>query len=202
MACYGGNRLCIAVLSVMPILGNTRHERFAQGLAKGLSGKAAYCEAGYRSTGNAAEVGAAKLVRNGKITARVAELQARQVRRLDVTVESIVAELEEARAAALDHNQMAAAVAASLGKAKLLGLIVDRAEVESVIRKPMREPGQVEQMSLEQWQEKFAPKLLDQQSGSGEPAAEPEKAEPEEEIGIIETIRRAKAAKRAKPTGF
>ncbi|TIW37182.1 MAG: Terminase small subunit, partial [Mesorhizobium sp.] len=131
----------------MPILRNPRHERFAQGIAKGLSGKAAYVEAGYRSTGNAAEVGAAKLVRNGKIAARIAELQARQVRRLDVTVESIVAELEEARGAALAHKQLAAAVAASLGKAKLLGLIVDRAEIESVIRKPMREPGQVEQMS-------------------------------------------------------
>ncbi|MDX8483162.1 terminase small subunit [Mesorhizobium sp. VK24D] len=186
----------------MSILRNPRHERFAQGLAKGLSGKAAYVEAGYRSTGNAAEVGAAKLVRNDKIAARVAELQARQVRRLDVTVESIVAELEEARAAALDHKQLAAAVAASLGKAKLLGLIVDRAEVESVIRKPMREPGQVEQMSLEQWQEKFAPKLLDQQSGNGSPATKPEKAEPAEEIGIVEALRRAKAARRGKATRF
>ncbi|WP_348628859.1 terminase small subunit [Mesorhizobium sp. M1E.F.Ca.ET.063.01.1.1] len=185
----------------MPMLRNQRHERFAQGLAKGLSGKAAYVEAGYRSTGNAAEVGAAKLVRNGKIEARIAELQARQVRRLDVTVESIVAELEEARGAALAHKQLAAAVAASLGKAKLLGLIVDRAEVESVIRKPMREPGQVEQMSLEEWQQRFTPKVLVPQRGDGDFAAEPERAEEAEEIGIVEAIRRAKAARRIKPTG-
>jgi hypothetical protein len=44
-----------------------------------------------------AEVGAAKLVRNGKVAVRVAELQARNVRRLDVTAESIVVELEAAR---------------------------------------------------------------------------------------------------------
>ncbi|MER9936121.1 terminase small subunit [Mesorhizobium sp. M0088] len=182
------------------MLKNPRHERFAQGLAKGLSGKAAYVEAGYRSTGNAAEVGATKLVRNGKIAARVAELQARQVRRLDVTVESIVAELEEARAAALAHKQLAAAVAASLGKAKLLGLIVDRAEVEQVQRKPLREPGEAKQMSLEQWQKEFAPKMLDPKPSDGDGAAEPEKPEPADEIGILETIRRAKAARRDRST--
>lgn len=182
----------------MPILRNPRHERFAQGLAKGLCGKAAYCEAGYQSTGNAAEVGAAKLVRNGKIAARVAELQARQVQRLDVSVESIVSELEEARAAALAHKQLAAAVAASLGKAKLLGLIVDRTEVEQTLRRPMREPGEVKQMSLEEWEERFKPKMSTTQLGNSKPASDPGKREPADEIGIIETIRRAKAARRGK----
>jgi len=48
-----------------------------------------------------------------------------------------------------------------LGKAKLLGLGVDRAEIESRWRKPMREPGEVRQMSLERWMRRFAPKRLD-----------------------------------------
>ncbi|RWK12049.1 MAG: Terminase small subunit [Mesorhizobium sp.] len=183
---------------------NMRQERFCLGLAEGLPQSRAYIEAGYTARDNAAEVNAARLLRKAQVKSRLEELQAGHAQRTAVTVESLVAELEEARAAALAHKQLAAAVAASLGKAKLLGLIVDRAEVESVIRKPMREPGQVEQMTLEEWQEKFAPKPLDQQSGNDAPATEP--VEPEEEISILENIRRAKEARRGKTsslhTGF
>ncbi|RWJ97012.1 MAG: Terminase small subunit [Mesorhizobium sp.] len=142
----------------MPILRNPRHERFAQGIAKGLSGKAAYVEAGFRARGNAAEVNAARLLRNAQVTSRLEELQAGHAKRTAVTVESIVGELEEARASALDQKQLAAAVAASLGKAKLLGLVIDRAQVEQVQRKPLREPGEIKQMTLEEWERRFRPK--------------------------------------------
>ncbi|WP_301006781.1 terminase small subunit [Mesorhizobium sp.] len=143
---------------LMPILRNPRHERFAQGIAKGLSGKAAYVEAGFRARGNAAEVNAARLLRNAQVTSRLEELQAGHAKRTAVTVESIVGELEEARASALDQKQLAAAVAASLGKAKLLGLVIDRAQVEQVQRKPLREPGEIKQMTLEEWERRFRPK--------------------------------------------
>ncbi|RVC79873.1 Terminase small subunit [Mesorhizobium sp. M4A.F.Ca.ET.022.05.2.1] len=144
----------------MPILRNPRHERFAQGIAKGLSGKAAYIDAGFGARDNAAEVNAARLLRNAQVKSRLGELQTGHAQRTAVTVEGIVAELEEARAAALAHKQLAAAVAASLGKAKLLGLIVDRAEVEQTLRRPMREPGEVMQMSLEEWERRFKPKTV------------------------------------------
>ncbi|TIS60719.1 MAG: Terminase small subunit [Mesorhizobium sp.] len=185
----------------MSVLKNPRHERFAQGIAKGLSGKAAYVEAGYRSTGNAAEVGAAKLVRNGKIAARIAELQARQVLRLDVTVESLVEELEIAREGALAARQYAAAINASIGKARLLGLLVDRQEVEQVQRKPLREPSQISQMSLTEWQEKFAPKGSVGQSPA-EPEPKPTVTDEEEEVSLLNAIERAKEARRVKPTGL
>lgn len=143
----------------MPILRNPRHERFAQAIAKGLSGKSAYIEAGFIACDNAAEVNAARLLRNAQVKSRLVELQSGHAQRTAVTVEGIVCELEEARLAALAHKQLAAAVAASLGKAKLLGLIVDRAEVEQTLRRPMREPSEVQQMSLEEWERRFKPPI-------------------------------------------
>jgi hypothetical protein len=126
----------------MPTLRNPCHERFVQGHAKGLTGKGAYIEAGYRSRGHVAEAEASKLLRNSKIRARLAELQARQVKRLDITVENLVDELEQMGRAALANKQITAGVSAIMGKAKLLGLVVDRAEVEGTLRRPLREPSE------------------------------------------------------------
>jgi phage terminase small subunit len=148
------------VFSAMPILKNPRHERFAQGLAKGLSGKMAYVDAGFRARDHAAEVEGSKLLRKPEVAARVAELQAKHAKRVEVSVESIVAELDQLRDAALANKQVAAGVAAVIGKAKLLGLVIDKADVAATVRKPMREPGEVRQMSLEEWEQQFKPKRL------------------------------------------
>ena len=67
---------------------------------------------------------------NPKIAARLAELKAAHVERHEVTVDDLIRELEEARSIAMagERQQPAAMVAASMGKAKLLGLIVDKAD--------------------------------------------------------------------------
>lgn len=67
---------------------------------------------------------AKELLDNGKITARVAELQAGHAGRHKLTVDDLLRELEEARQAALtaETAQSSAAVAATMGKAKLLGM--------------------------------------------------------------------------------
>ena len=110
----------------MPILKNIRHEHFAQGVAKGMSQTQAYIEAGYASSG--AEQNASRLMSNDKVAARVAELQERGAIRAEITIADLVTELEEARGAALSAEtpQSSAAVAATMGKAKLLGLVVDK----------------------------------------------------------------------------
>lgn len=100
----------------------------------------AFCQA-YIETGNASQAyrtayaadkmktdsinrKAKELIDNGKIAARVAELQGEIKERHNVTVDSLIAELEEARRAALSAEtpQSSAAVAATMGKAKLTGL--------------------------------------------------------------------------------
>ena len=76
-------------------------------------------------------VNASKLLADAKVALRVQELQAKAVERHEITVDDILRELEEARtmAATLERPQVSAMVAASMGKAKILGFEVNRTEV-------------------------------------------------------------------------
>lgn len=67
---------------------------------------------------------AASLMDNNKILTRVEELQQQHARRHRLTVDDLLAELEENRQAALQAEtpQSSAATAATMGKAKLLGM--------------------------------------------------------------------------------
>jgi phage terminase small subunit len=74
---------------------------------------------------------ACEVLDNVKVAARAAELQALAAERCIVTVASLTQELEEARALALQEAQASAAVSASMGKAKLHGLIVEKRDLRS-----------------------------------------------------------------------
>lgn len=105
-------------------LKNARQEKFAQELAKGKSQVDAYTAAGYRPDDGAA----ARLSGNVRVAARVAELQARAAEKAVVTAADIVRQLDEDREFAKACGSAAAAVSASMGKAKVLGLIKERHE--------------------------------------------------------------------------
>lgn len=108
----------------MPILSNPRHEAFAQALAKGKSAAEAYVLAGYKpNDGNAI-----RLKGNERVAARLAELQGKAAERAVLTAEDIAKQLDEDRTFARENGAAAAAVSATMGKAKVLGLIVDRSE--------------------------------------------------------------------------
>jgi hypothetical protein len=105
-------------------LKNARQERFAQELAKGKSVDEAYAAAGYTpNRGNAA-----RLKANEGVAARFAELQQRVAEKVVVTAAEIARQLDEDREFARSNKQSAAAVSATLGKAKLLGLMPERHE--------------------------------------------------------------------------
>lgn len=106
----------------------------------------AFCLA-YLETGNASEAyrraysaenmkpetvnrSAKELLDHPKITARLAELRRPIAKRHKITLDDLLRELEEARSAALscENPQSSAAVSATMGKAKLLGL--DRPDIE------------------------------------------------------------------------
>lgn len=113
----------------MPILPNPRHESFAQALAQGKSASEAYVEAGYQpNDGNAG-----RMNRNEQVRARVAELQEKAAERAVVTVEDIARQLDEDRQFARQNGSAAAAVSATMGKAKVLGLIVEKHDVSGSI---------------------------------------------------------------------
>lgn len=136
---------------------NIRQERFCLSLAEGLPQSRAYVDAGYAARGNAAEASASQLLRNPKVVRRLAELQAKAARRSEITVDDLIAELDDMLKLARATKNPSAGVTAIMGKAKLLGLVVDKSDVYTVLRKPTREPTDVKQMSLEEWQRRFAP---------------------------------------------
>lgn len=101
----------------------------------------AFCQAYIENKGNASEAyrtayaagkmkaetvnkRAYELMANGEITGRVAELQQEHRTKHDITVSDLLKELDEARQAALSAEtpQASAAVAATMGKARLTGL--------------------------------------------------------------------------------
>jgi len=115
----------------------------------------AFCLA-YIETGNASEayrrsydasrmkpaviaVKASELLSSGKVSVRVREIQAEHRGRHRITVDDLVAELEEARVAAMtaETAQASAATAATMGKAKLLGFLTDKVDA-TVTYKPLR----------------------------------------------------------------
>jgi phage terminase small subunit len=71
-----------------------------------------------------------RLMDNPIVSLRIEELKKGHVKRHELTIDDLVAELEEARQAALSAMvvQSSASVAATMGKAKLLGLVVDKNE--------------------------------------------------------------------------
>lgn len=113
----------------MPVLLNPRHETFAQAVAKGKSAIEAYEAAGYKPH----RPSASRLLTNANVAARVAELQGRGARKVEVTLESLAAELDEARSLALAEKQSSAAVQATMGKAKLFGLLIDKKQHSGAI---------------------------------------------------------------------
>lgn len=77
----------------------------------------------------AIRVAASKQLDNPKIAKALADRRKQEAANVSVTVESLVAELDEIKAVALaDPKGSSAAVSAVLGKAKLLGFMVDKVD--------------------------------------------------------------------------
>ena len=74
-----------------------------------------------------------RLLRYDEVQEAVACGEAEIAASLAITVEGVAAQLDEDRALALANNQAGAAVSASMGKAKLAGLLVDRQDVTGTV---------------------------------------------------------------------
>ena len=128
----------------MPALKNPRHEAFVRAIFDGLfqpnpypTHGHAYVAVGYRAkgvgeAGGSAEVNASRLLKNAKIFDRVKELQQEAAERTQETAEKCVQEHNQLRRDAHSDKAYGAAVAAVMGKAKILNLIVDQPPNTSV----------------------------------------------------------------------
>lgn len=143
----------------MPVLRNYKHERFAQGIAKGKTQPEAYAYAGYKAADpKNLQVNSGHMARRPDVAERIAELQAKQAERIGITVDDLIRQLDEMYLLARNIKQPSAGVGAVLAKGKLLGLITDRVETDVNLRKPSREPTEEKRLTLDEWAEKFAPK--------------------------------------------
>jgi hypothetical protein len=116
----------------MPAL-TAKHEQFVQLIARGArfgwTQGEAYQRAGFRATGHTAEVNASRLLKKADIQARLAELAAPAFKKAQVTVESLLAELEANIAGATAAQQHGAVNGAIQLMGKLRGLLTDRVEI-------------------------------------------------------------------------
>jgi hypothetical protein len=108
----------------MPVLKNPKWERLAQELAQNKSATEAMKLAGYSDPRNST-----RLTKKDEIRRRVEEIMSRGAARAEVSVASLLGELEEARARADSLEQLSASVRAIEAKAKVSGLLVQRVEV-------------------------------------------------------------------------
>jgi hypothetical protein len=108
----------------MGALKNQRQERFCQLIKRGIPPYRAYPLAGYNPDNGAPY----RLSENVRVKARLRELTKGFAMKTRVTVETISAQLDEDRAFAVEVKQAGPALNATIAKAKLHGLIVDRKE--------------------------------------------------------------------------
>ena len=109
----------------MLALNNTRHERFAQELAKGSAITEAYEKSGFKRS----PASASRLSQKVKIRARIAAIQAQNAEHAEVSVQSLIRELDEAADLAREIKQPQALIAAIKEKGILSGKRVERQEV-------------------------------------------------------------------------
>jgi hypothetical protein len=108
---------------------NAKYELFCQHLALGKTASEAYELAGYKPSRSNASVLRAKQNISDRLAEILQECEKKVVKQIEHTCDALLSELEEARKLALKRGQASAAVAATMGKAKILGLIIDRREV-------------------------------------------------------------------------
>ena len=168
---------------------NAKQERFAQSLARGMNASAAYKAAGYAATKDGAiRANASRLLTNANVKSLITDLQCKAADNSLVTIESIAAQLDEDRRLAFVEGQASAAVAASLAKARLYGLLLDRTEISATLRKPLREASERREMSLAEWTAKFKPAGLEHDEKATEAEPEPV-ASDKQEVSLIDFVK-------------
>lgn len=107
-----------------------KQEAFAQAYVETGNASEAYRRA-YNAEAmkpNVISVKACELLSSGKVSVRVAELRDAHLERHNFTVDDMVRQLDEDRTFARHLEVAAAAITASMGKAKVLGFLTDKIE--------------------------------------------------------------------------
>ena len=136
-------------------------QRFVDAVLAGKSQVEAYKAAGYKGgikDPHALSKAASEIARAPSVADALARARTVAADRAQLTVEDLVGMLLHSRevAFACDPPQVAASVAAAMGIAKLLGLVIDRSKVEMTLHKPAFSSAVLE-LSEAEWKAQFDP---------------------------------------------
>ena len=142
-----------------------KQERFAQKYIELGNASEAYrqsYEAGNMSN-ETIKVEACRLLQNPNVALTILRLQEDHRERHKVTVDSLTLELEEARDLAKKTEQVSSMVSATMGKAKIHGHLVDKAEVKADVQIETKDVSLVEKARTIAWMFSEAKRELDEQ---------------------------------------
>jgi phage terminase small subunit len=152
-----------------------KQEAFVQAYLKTGNQRTAYREAydAEDMKDNTVDRKAHDLAQNGKIRARLEQLQERIAEKTEVTVECISEMLKQDRDFARQQKQAAAATSATMGLAKLHGLIVNKSEDVTNRERTKDVDARIAQLIAE-----HSEAGVDEPSGTPESSTEPREALP------------------------
>ncbi len=107
---------------------NERQKRFAELIHQGKPTSQAHRMAGYKPC----SWNPYRNLKKPAVQAHLRKLEARTMRKYDITVEKILTDLEEARELAKQQRLPAAMISASMASAKMVGLAPDKVEVKQI----------------------------------------------------------------------
>jgi hypothetical protein len=142
-----------------------QQQRFVFAILSGQNQLQAYRAAGYKGgqqaqrTDESLRKDASLVARHPRVQDALARARSELAAKMEITVDDLVLRLERAYDVALscDPPQANAAVSATMGIGKLLGLVVDRSELTVLRNKPAPVPTQQLELDETQWRKLFDP---------------------------------------------
>jgi len=112
-----------------------KREMFAQGIAQGMTQTDAFKKSRdvSKMTTKTIQEQACRLMKDGKILARIAELQKPVLEKVQMTLESHLKDLQTLRNAASKAKQYSAAISAEISRGKASGLYIERTEANVTV---------------------------------------------------------------------
>lgn len=133
-----------------PIILSDRQEQFCQQILSGKSKAEAYRIA-YGAGQKVSEANGPRLMGSARVIARIAQLREDEAAAQRVSLPFLTRGLYRIAGKAEGSGQHAAAAQCYMGIAKLHGFLIDRQQVDLIVRKPSSSPTSPDEMSEEQW---------------------------------------------------
>lgn len=105
----------------------------------------------YGASPRVADANGSRMIAGAKVKARIAQIRAFDAAARRVTLPFLTAGLLRAAGLAEATAQPAALAQAYMGIAKLHGFLVDKQQIDVLVRRPSAEPSSPDEMSEEEW---------------------------------------------------